>query len=362
VQADEFYTPDDVADALVESIPRRAYRSAADFAAGDGALLRAVARVHPRCGVVALDIEPTVVRRLRRDHAKWDVFQGDFLNPRSWKPGLRGVRGSIELAILNPPFSCRGGARHVLQVGEDSIRCSLACAFLVQTTTFLAENGVIAFLMPAGFTGSQKDAAARTWLRERGKLEFTELHGRGTFDDCFPAVVAGTFIAGAGVARSRLRLVPSTSSEWTLVRGTLPVTEAKKTRRGARFVHSTQLLGGMLDVARCGRVSNGRRFACGPAVLLPRVGNPTKKKVTIYARKEEIIPSDCVIALECRSVAHAQETRAVIHENWARLERSYQGTCARFITMERLNAFLHGLECRRAHGAPIVRRATAASR
>jgi hypothetical protein len=348
VKADEFYTPEDVADALVESLPSRAFRSAVDFAAGDGALLKAVARAHPRCKIVALDIDPFVVRRLRREHSKWDVFQGDFLDRRAWKPGLRAVSGSIDLAILNPPFSCRGGARHMLVMGEDSIACSLACAFLLQTTTFLAENGVVAFLMPAGFPGSQKDAAARAWLRERGKLTFTELHGRGTFDECFPAVVAGTFVAGAGVARSRLRLVPPRPSEWTLVRGTLQVREANESRRGARFVHSTHLLGGTLDVARCSRVGNGRRFVGGPAVLLPRVGNPTMKKVTVYAGRDEIVPSDCVIALRCRSIAHAEETRAIIHENWARLERSYQGTCAKFITMDRLSAFLHGLQCRGA--------------
>jgi hypothetical protein len=97
-------------------------------------------------------------------------------------------------------------------------------------------------------------------------------------------------------------------------------------------------------VERCKRVLGEGRVISSPAVLIARVGTPSPQKVTVYTGGDEVVLSDCVIALRCKSVRHADDTRALILRNWPRFARRYQGTCARFITMTRLQSFLLSLQ------------------
>ena len=337
---DSFYTPASIAEKLLFDVPNAEYGITADFAAGDGALLRAATARFPSTGVVAVDVDRKVVRRLRNRENLWTVLHGDFLDPRSWPKTLHDLKGSVDLALLNPPFSCRGGTRYSIALPDGTISCSLAMAFLLQTAMFLSPMGTVAFLLPSGASTSQKDENARHWLRSNGHLSMNATYGRGSFEGCYPSVVSGIYRLGRANDRSSVSIVANLTREWGLTRGTLALHRATTSRNGSRFVHSTCLTDGMLEVGTCRRVRRAGRVVRGPVILLPRVRTPTSKKVCVHLTDEEIVLSDCVIALTCQTADHARATRELLLKRWTDLAGLYQGTCAKFVTLARLENFL----------------------
>jgi hypothetical protein len=70
------------------------------------------------------------------------------------------------------------------------------------------------------------------------------------------------------------------------------------------------------------------------------------EKIATYLGDEPLAMSDCVIALECGSTDEAQRIQQRLTENFAVVERQYQGTGAPFITLGRLTALLETLHIR----------------
>jgi hypothetical protein len=105
------------------------------------------------------------------------------------------------------------------------------------------------------------------------------------------------------------------------------------------LIHSTELSEDGLDLSRR-QINSQSDGVCGPAVLLPRVGQPNKRKIVLYRGKSKVILSDCVIALKCRTYEEASKVRSTILDNWVAIERAYGGTCARYITLNSLTEFL----------------------
>ena len=94
---DEIFTPSHLANELVElaTARKRELGVVADFAAGDGALLRAAVQRQPSLEVVGLDIRRTIVQKLQALNSSWQIGSCDFINPRSRasSPVLRRNRG-----------------------------------------------------------------------------------------------------------------------------------------------------------------------------------------------------------------------------------------------------------------------------
>ena len=134
---DQFYTPSGLAGLLISAAKARSPKVVADFAMGDGALLRAARQRWPRTLLVGSDINPEALS------ASEDVIQGldfstyDFLGDAPLPEALRNSRAKCDVIVLNPPFTCRGSKRFPVTVGGEALLGSKALAFVCRALAFL---------------------------------------------------------------------------------------------------------------------------------------------------------------------------------------------------------------------------------
>ena len=351
-------------------VNRRELGVVADFAAGDGALLRAAAQRQQELEVVGLDINRTRVRNLQAIDSTWRIGACDFLNPRSRSssPVLRRIRGRVSTALLNPPFSCRGARREQVSLGSKHLTCSIAMAFILTAVNYLTPDGQIIAVAPRGVENSERDEAAWETLYSMGTVEIVGYPDRGTF----PRTALRSLLLRFTMGPSTVRRSISRNDEATqgkrsiisLVRGTVQMHRARITNEGMPLVHTTDLSKGQLrSELRKTRVSG--RSCCGTVVLVPRVGRPMLSKIVRVNLPHDLLLSDCVIALECNSENDAVDVQKVIGDRWNEFEESYGGSCAPYISMKALQNVLERFgfqpevrrESRRSqgfdYGAPI---------
>src|SRR5688572_28975157 len=139
---DRYYTPPQIATRLLEGITGD-QGHISDFAAGGGSLLEAAAQHWPRAEVLGTDRDCLAVRALRIKYPLWHVGRCDLLNARSRSasPILARASGNVDLLLLNPPFSCRGGQRFSLEFDGQRITCSRAAAFIATGLGYLRKGG-----------------------------------------------------------------------------------------------------------------------------------------------------------------------------------------------------------------------------
>ena len=125
---DQFNTPPAVTKKMIASVRGHRPSVIADFAAGSGELLHAAAAQWNGATMIGMDIDERIVRALRRKEPDWIISRGDFLNPNPnlRAEALRRASGGVDLILLNPPFSSRGGTRSKLMLGNESLSCSRA--------------------------------------------------------------------------------------------------------------------------------------------------------------------------------------------------------------------------------------------
>ena len=362
---DAIFTPSDLANELVElaMARRRGLGVVADFAAGDGALLRAAVQRQPSLEVVGLDIRRTTVRKLQAVDSLWQVGSCDFLNPRSRasSPVLRRNRGRISTALLNPPFSCRGGRRVQVSLWDRRLTCSIAMAFILTAVDYLTPDGQIIAVAPRGVEKAERDEAAWEFLHSMGTAEIVGYPNRGTFPGTAHRSMLLRFTMGPPTdwRRTSLELVTTQTKRpvVSLVRGTVQMHRARITGTGMPLVHTTDLSNGQLRSELRKTTVRGRSCR-GPVVLVPRVGRPMLSKIVRLALRTDMMLSDCVIALECDSEDDSIKVQRVIEERWDEFEDSYGGSCAPYISLKGLQGVLDRfgfqselrLESRRADG------------
>jgi hypothetical protein len=115
------------------------------------------------------------------------------------------------------------------------------------------------------------------------------------------------------------------------------------------LVHTTELLKDRINLA-ARKTEPSESAIHGPAVLLPRVGNPSEHKLKLYLKNEPVVLSDCVIALRCETKGQAQNLQSILLQNWDRLHAYYVGTCAKYITVRSLHFFLSSIGLKVARG------------
>ena len=353
---DRIYTPPYLATLMARASRAPPNRSeefiVADFAAGSGELLLAAAAVLPTATMVATDIDSRAVRKLRENSETWRTGVCDFLNPRSRRGSalLRSLIGHINLVLLNPPFSCRGGKRESVTIGRITSKCSVGLAFVINSIDYLAEGGELIFVLPEGSLTSEKDAETWNLLRRMGDTEVLKTNGLRTFPRAAVRTAIVRFQKRHSCAKAEPPLVLNTRSASRqglhppvrIVRGTTQVNEIQQSEGcsdSIAFVHSTHLQNfavSTYDEVR-GRVG---RCAIGPMVLLPRVGQPKRSKVAQYFDSDAFLLSDCVIALMCHSSEIAEFLWKDLQANWSLLEQEYVGSGARYITNQRLSGIL----------------------
>jgi hypothetical protein len=258
-------------------------------------------------------------------------------------------------------------------MGQD-LRCSLAMAFLINAVPMLREGGQMVSVLPLGSLTSEKDRAAWGVLREIAHVDVVSRHDKKTFHGCYPrtalvrVILRARSVANEGEKHivepphrpccEPKRLAGETMFYRRLTRGWVQMhTVASRDGKLVPLVHSKDLTA---DYVRTGdRMTRSVRELRGPAVLMPRVGQPDRDNVCILKGNSVIALSDCVIALETKSLHDARQIHSLVRQNWPVLERTYGGTCARYVTLKDLESALGslGVHCQRIEGKGRATRA-----
>jgi hypothetical protein len=350
---DQFYTPEIIAGALTREVRSKNVTIVADFAVGDGSLLRAASVKWPGARYIATDVDGQVLRKIRRLYPTWETGQCDFLSTfsRSHSRVLAELGEKVSVVLLNPPFSCRGNSRWKTLVGRDSVVCSRAMAFVLNAIPYLAADGEILAVLPAGCLRSQKDRCAWEVVRRHCADTVVGVNGRGTFPGCYPRTVITHLIRHrmpqAFLGNTQGNTYPSdgqAGGQVKLYRGKFPVHDIGQDADGwvVPFIHSTDLRGNSVRQS-CRKVGAQHGFVCGRAVLIPRVGKPCKTKLAVLSRPRRVVLSDCVFALVCEDDEAAVRLEKRLESNWEKVANCYSGTCAPYITVESLTALLTGM-------------------
>lgn len=100
--------------------------------------------------VGAADLDPEAVRHLRKTHRDWTSSCTNSLSPASYRASaaFRQFPNSYDVAVLNPPFSYRGGARIVLHHSGIDFKVTPATAFIAHALDWIGPNGTIVAIVP----------------------------------------------------------------------------------------------------------------------------------------------------------------------------------------------------------------------
>jgi hypothetical protein len=353
LKKDAFYTPVPLADymaGLVLETPD----IVADFASGDGALLSAAKRRFPAAALVATDICAKTVGTVRSCLPEALCSDCDFLAPdaREENPVLREAKGLISVALLNPPFSCRGGRKRLASISGKTVACSQAMAFVATALMYLADGGEVIALLPAGCLDAEKDCDIWNEIRAIARIEVLSSHGHKTFDDCSPRTcvvrikkATGPTVS-SGEERGQQSGGASSAGSVRIFRGRLQMHSAVSSnhRKAVSLIHSTQLRDARLLNSKTKVARQTCDVIMGPAVLIPRVGLPKKSKLVRLSVKKSVILSDCVIAICCDSEEAAQRLLDEMTDGWPAVERAYGGTGAPYITIRKLTTLLFDMK------------------
>ncbi len=352
---DQHFTPDWLADLVSAALPENLRGLAVDPAAGSGALLASLARRgREHLLPVAMDSDPDVVSELRVRHPTWTVSAADSLSRRSrvsskaWR--LTQEMG-VEVVLLNPPFSYRGGPSTSVAFGDFSGRLSPAAEFLVMALTELRPRYGIVAIMPDGVVNGQKYESfweeVRRTHRVRTLSQLNNSSFAGVRASCSLLEIVSREVGeheeavnAPDTLNQSLRLsdVIETSGCRCIevIRGRVPRHRVHaEVGATAPYIHTTHVNGHAL-VQGTERAPT-RLASRGPFVVLPRIGYP-KDKVAVVG-PDPVVLSDCLIAL--RPVACSPDDLAGhVRASLGRLARQYTGTGAPYITVDRLTRFL----------------------
>ena len=348
---DEFDTPPQLAAKIIQVADRlckREPRIIADFAVGTGELLTAAKRRWPNADAFGCDISAERVSYIVQSGADWTVAQCDFLdrNSRNSISDFEIIRSGIDLAILNPPFTARGGTRVEVKLDGQGIRCSPAMAFVLIASQYLRSDGNLVVLLPSGALQAERDRDAREVLRQLG--EFQPIH-RST--ERFPGGNLNVTIAylkrGPPNPDDCASSVPKSSTSHSrikVLRGTLQMHKIPESavEGSIPLVHSTELQRYEPRVEEK-VVPPGTRSICGPAVLIHRVGKPRKDKVAYVLKGPPFAISDCVVALLCPNERECLRLHESLIEHYSLLKENYIGSGALYITINRIQRVLYEL-------------------
>jgi len=355
---DPFYTPPEIAKKMIGCVQDSDMEYIADFAAGNGELLRAARSRWPKSQFVASDVCRKTVSRLRHNEPEWLIGRCNFLeaSSRNRCKTIKKLKGKVALALLNPPFSCRGGTLFSVSFNGDTVRCSQALAFVLQTIPFVTKKGQIVAILPAGCLQSEKDEMAWNLLDKFCKINIECTNGNRTFRNCSAktAIVSFTISSPENVIKEKHKIINKVNLNSTnkievkIYRGKVMMyTISKKTTKNwLPFIHTTDLKGKNINLSQqeLRKVDERYKGIIGPAVLLPRVGKPSESKILVYRDRYPIVLSDCVMALKCKTVNDAQKIRSILIKNWPTVKRFYTGTCAKYITIKALTHLLRIFE------------------
>lgn len=337
---DSFYTPEPLADKLVEYISREGINSAIDFCVGDGDLLKAVAKRFQWVRLYGTDISNEAIAKLRSDCPQFVLAECDFRDDDSVEKVdfLRGK--AFDLILMNPPFTCKGSLVESLEFEGQVFKVSTAMFFLMRALRFLSVNGGLYAIMPISCVYSQKDNKAWEYLKTHYHACILEESSRVSFSkDCAPNIVL--VYAGMYAMPARAEAVKVDFSELpvvSVIRGSVKMQHPVYSLMldAAYLIHTTNIQNGQLIGLR--RIQSAQsQMVTGYGVVIPRVCNPHKNKIALLDGIHYYVLSDCVMLLQTSSMEDAVTVRNHILEHWDEFLTIYKGTGAQYTTLSRCN-------------------------
>ncbi|WP_084541312.1 N-6 DNA methylase [Nocardioides alkalitolerans] len=341
---DAFYTPDVLAQKVLTAATIRP-SSVMDPAVGDGSLLRAAMSTWPDVRVYGLDIDLGQIARTRTRYPDWTLEQVDMFSERSraasatWK----STGANIDLVVLNPPFSYRGGQSKRVSYDGSDYALTPASTFVAQSMTRLAPSGEVLAVLPAGILSLERDAdfwsAVATHRTVETVAEFSSTAFKGTRTRSVLIAIRPS-ISPRPAAVVDLPLRAHSCVE--LVRGRVPVHSLAKfspITESAPFLH-TRDLAGLADRVPPLPQAASSLATVGPFVTLPRVGRVRGEHIRLVRTPKSLVLSDCVFALRTENIASLEVIQTVLLEGLLELQREYVGGCAPYLTIRRLKHFL----------------------
>jgi tRNA1(Val) A37 N6-methylase TrmN6 len=340
---DQIYTPEALAESLVQAARVEKVQLVADFAAGDGALLKAANKRWPRAALFGSDINEETIDILKSEVGCCSAATHDFFCD-TLPLGARypDLVGKCDVVLLNPPFTCRGSRVYPGRVRGTELRGSKGLAFVSRAVPFLRRGGELVAILPASILRSERDAALMQALRERFEVEqIGEIEAAA-----FKSYAVSTVILR--IRRSTPSILPPTVQRPSLIslktfsaeimRGSMPAGRAIVQAAGLSLVHTTDIVSGKV-VSSGRRISLPGRVVSGPAVLVPRVGRPSSDKIALLPY-DEVVVSDCLFALRTNPRGYETSLMQLIVNSWDSFRLIYGGSCAPYTTIKRLQAAL----------------------
>lgn len=340
ITKDEYYTSDSLARILVSYVPRRDVKTVADFCVGGGELVLAACERWRHAECYGVDISEDAVKLLRQKYPHWHLKVCDFtIEEERTKTFLHQHR--FDLILLNPPFTCRGSVINVLFYKGEEYHVSTAMVFIANSLQYLNDSGCLYAIVPSGIMYSQKDQRLWDTIYKNYQVTIHQENDFAYFKDCSPN------ISIISIKKGKTKIKPGSLShiicqnyyDLELVRGKLSMFQVKYVENGKQLIHTTWLQnhqiinGGM-------KTSHSASLIKGPAVILPRVGNPNIGKVCLLDNKNEYVLSDCVFGLRAKNKKDAKALYIDILNDWERFKLLYKGTGAKYMTIERLKHYL----------------------
>lgn len=339
---DRYYTPDDVADRLLEHVDAEQLECCVDSACGDGSLLLAARRAFKSIRCAGIDKDGAAIRRLRRRYPDWQLSVADVLNPRMQPRSVSlAPDAGCDLLALNPPFSLGRTKSVEIEFRGAALRSSVAMAHILRSADLFAPtHGAIA-IVPESLLYSDVDELARHELGKAYKLAVVAELENTTFS----GARANSVVVRLAPRQRRHRHARADSTRLQgvhLVRGGLPVFEAEWAHSGLPYVHSTDIAGVLSGgLANCEHVRPIERgHVAGVVILIPRVGLPARTLFKPVYLRSTVQLSDCVFALRFPNTDAATAFSDRVHRRWHTFAGLYRGTGARYVTKRRLEAWL----------------------
>lgn len=339
---DKYYTESKLAEKLVNILPNSFEPSIiADFAAGEGSLLKAAHKKWQKSILLANDFCLESIISL--DYLSWETYNLDFLNSNEVnRSDLMKFANKIDLVLLNPPFNQKKTKLVDWEGCTENISSGVALYFVFKSMYFLKPNGYLLAILPNGCLTSDRDQSAYKFLSRNYTLEVITENCDSHFKDASPRVSIVSIKNTRPDNFVNITIKESVkSSRLDIVRGNIQMHRIKSNtdpKKCYPLIHTTNLKKGKVQIDK-GVIVNSTNIITGPAVLLPRVGNFNQEKICYLPVHSKVAISDCIFAIVCDNELHAEEIIVFLLEKWVSFKKIYGGTGALYTTLSKLKKF-----------------------
>jgi len=338
---DAFYTPEPFAKRLLAAVQAHGVKSVADFAMGEGELLKAAAVRWPQATIFGFDINSDVVRLVKRRNPRWIARTADFFNEdRLLKICQDSGRTKFDIIVLNPPFSTRSQRVYNTELrGVGIVRSSKAMAFILRALEFCRKGTRIAAIVPASSRFSELDSKAWRIVTAQCQIEHLFDLPSNAFAGCNASAEALCLTVSAvrpSCTEDQRCVRVVENPDIIITRGRIPV---HTTLADGLYpvIHTTDLV----ERKEANRFVNFRPsfHLCGPNILLPRVGRISRAHIEPQNLSGQHL-SDCVIAISSLTPSAIAGVSNFLKMNWLSLQSLYRGTGAKYTTVARIGQLL----------------------